>query len=74
MTVVELFTESIINIINDAQDNDLNIEFIRDKISIDFKDEFMEIEKIQIMNAWNDVGTDGVTTAEQYYNETFKSE
>ena len=27
----------------------------------------------QIMNAWNDVGTDGVTTAEQYYKETFKS-
>ena len=28
----------------------------------------------QIMNAWNDVGTDGVTTAEEYYINKFKSE
>jgi hypothetical protein len=33
-----------------------------------------EMEKNQIINAWSDVGADGVTTAEQYYNETFKSE
>ena len=34
----------------------------------------LELEKQQIINAWEDVGTDGVTTAEEYYNTTFKSE
>jgi hypothetical protein len=32
-----------------------------------------EMEKQQIINAWEDVGADGVTTAEEYYNETFKN-
>jgi hypothetical protein len=33
-----------------------------------------ELEKQQIIDAWNDVGTDGVTTAEEYYIKNFKSE
>jgi len=33
-----------------------------------------ELFKQQIRDAWEDVGADGVTTAEEYYNETFKSE
>ena len=33
-----------------------------------------EMEKQQIIDAWSDVGTDGVTTSEEYYNTTFKSE
>jgi hypothetical protein len=32
-----------------------------------------ELFKQQIINAWSDVGADGVTTAEEYYNETFKN-
>jgi hypothetical protein len=33
-----------------------------------------QMEKQQIIDAWSDVGADGVTTAEQYYQETYKSE
>jgi len=33
-----------------------------------------EMEKQQIINAWEDVGTDGVTTGKEYYKQTFKSE
>jgi hypothetical protein len=33
----------------------------------------LEMEKQRIINAWEDVGADGVTTAEEYYNETFKN-
>lgn len=32
-----------------------------------------EMEKQQIIDAWEDVGTDGVTTAEEYYENTFKN-
>ena len=32
-----------------------------------------EMEKQQIIDAWEDVGADGVTTAKQYYNEKFKN-
>jgi hypothetical protein len=32
-----------------------------------------EMFKQQIIDAWEDVGADGVTTAKQYYNETFKT-
>jgi len=32
-----------------------------------------EMEKQQIEDAWEDVGTDGVTTAEEYYENTFKN-
>ena len=37
------------------------------------EDKLLDLEKQQIIDAWNDVGADGVTTAEQYYNETFKN-
>jgi hypothetical protein len=33
-----------------------------------------EMEKQQIIDAWNDVGADGITTAEEYYINNFKSE
>ncbi len=32
----------------------------------------LEKEKQQIIDAWEDVGADGVTTAEQYYNKTYE--
>jgi hypothetical protein len=35
-------------------------------------DQAKEMEKQQIIDAWEDVGADGVTTAKQYYNEIFK--
>ena len=40
----------------------------------EFIEQAKEMEKQQIINAWEDVGTDGVTRAEEYYNTTFKSE
>jgi hypothetical protein len=33
-----------------------------------------KMEKKQIIDAWSDVGADGVTTAEEYYNINFKPE
>ncbi len=48
------------------------------KVYMDLKsqafEQAKEMEREQIIEAWEDVGTDGVTTAEEYYNETFKSE
>ena len=38
------------------------------------EDTLLDKEKQQIIDAWEDVGADGVTTAEEYYNTTFKSE
>jgi hypothetical protein len=32
------------------------------------------MEKQQIIDAWSDVGADGVTTAEEYYHINFKPE
>jgi len=32
-----------------------------------------EMFEKQIIDAWEDVGADGVTTAKQYYNKTFKN-
>jgi hypothetical protein len=32
-----------------------------------------EMEKQQIIDAWSDVGADGVTTADEYYHINFKS-
>lgn len=32
-----------------------------------------KMEKQQIIDAWEDVGADGVTTAEEYYHINFKS-
>jgi hypothetical protein len=34
----------------------------------------LEMEKQQIIDAWSDVGADGVTTSEEYYNINFKPE
>ena len=34
----------------------------------------VEMEKQQIIDAWSDVGADGVTTADEYYHINFKSE
>jgi TRAP-type C4-dicarboxylate transport system substrate-binding protein len=31
----------------------------------------LQMEKQQIINAWSDVGADGVTTAEEYYDINF---
>jgi hypothetical protein len=33
----------------------------------------LEMERQQIIDAWSDVGADGVTTAEEYYNINFES-
>ena len=45
------------------------LEFIQTLIT----ERYLEQEKQMIANAWNDVGTDGVTTAEEYYENAFGS-
>ena len=45
-------------------------EFITIKHNLFYKAK--EMEKQQIIDAWNDVGADGVTTAEEYYINKFK--
>jgi len=34
----------------------------------------LQMEKQQIIDAWSDVGADGVTTEEEYYHINFKPE
>lgn len=74
-TAVKLFTESIIDLIQDAQDNDLSFDFIKNKISIYFEDEFLEKEKQQIIEAYmrgSDFNNPTSNDARVYYNHKFK--
>ena len=47
-TTIEEYTETILNIITDAMDNDLSFQWLKDKIEIDLKNDFIEIEKEQL--------------------------
>ncbi len=49
------------------------MENLRNNIKLVFA-QAKEMEKQQIIDAWSDVGADGVTTAEEYYHINFKSE
>jgi hypothetical protein len=48
------------------------MENLRNNIKLVFA-QAKEMEKQQIIDAWSDVGADGVTTAEEYYHINFKS-
>jgi len=70
---VELYNQEIKELFNQFQDGEIsNNMFHMQRLVALTKAE--EMEKQQIINAWEDVGADGVTTAEEYYEKTFKSE
>ena len=48
------------------------MENLRNNIKLVFA-QAKEMEKQQIIDAWSDVGADGVTTADEYYHINFKS-
>jgi hypothetical protein len=81
MTAVELIEEKVkfeIDIVKMDYNNGVQISMsvfsgMLKKILIQVE-QAKKMEKQQIINAWEDVGADGITTAEQYYKETFKSE
>lgn len=86
-TTMELAFKSIENLIQDAQDNNLTLQWLKDKITIDLKDDFLEIEKKQIKDSFNagyrngeeDANTKNnhkdiseFANADYYYNDTFE--
>jgi energy-converting hydrogenase A subunit M len=74
------YTETILSIITDAMDNDLSLQWLKDKIEDEISLEYSEKEKQQIIDAYK-VGKfeaklpiEEQTTGKQYYNETFKQD
>lgn len=55
------------------ENSDDTIKKTLDFIQMLITERYIEQEKQMIANVWNDVGTDGVTTAEEYYENTFGS-
>jgi len=55
------------------ENSDDTIKKTLDFIQMLITERYIEQEKQMITNAWNGVGTDGVTTAEEYYENTFGS-
>jgi hypothetical protein len=55
------------------ENSDDTIKKTLDFIQMLITERYIEQEKQMITNAWNGVGTDGVTTAEEYYKNTFGS-
>jgi len=74
------YTETILSIITDAMDNDLSLQWLKDKIEDEISLEYSEKEKQQIIDVivWFD-DTDRTPSeieisAKQYYNETYKQD
>jgi len=74
------YTETILSIITDAMDNDLSLQWLKDKIEDEISLEYSEKEKQQIIDA-HKVGKfeaklpiEKQATGNQYYNETFKQD
>jgi len=74
------YTETILSIITDAMDNDLSLQWLKDKIEDEISLEYSEKEKQQIIDA-HGVKTESINqdqskivTGNQYYNETFKQD
>jgi predicted secreted protein len=54
-----------------------NLDIVWEEKTIDLVEQAKEMEKEQIIDAWNDGYRefyDGSSTPEEYYNQTFKSE
>ncbi len=75
MTAVEEYTKYILNLITDSIDNDLSLQWLKDKIELETSLEYIEMEKQQIVDAYRKgFISDDIKLAGDYYNETFKSE
>ena len=78
------YTETILSIITDAMDNDLSLQWLKDKIEDEISLEYVEKEKQQIIDAYKQGVDDWVVedisikvknkTSERYYNETYKQD
>ena len=76
-SAVKEYTETILSIITDAMDNDLSLQWLKDKIKDEISLEYVEKEKQQIINATclNDyVNEDDKQIGERYYKEAFKQD
>jgi hypothetical protein len=76
MTAVEWLGNEITNRITRRNPHDTIIIQTLGEVLIELIEQAKEMEKEQIENAWNDgkFESSGCIEAEQYYNETFKSE
>ena len=76
------YTETILSIITDAMDNDLSLQWLKDKIEDEISLEYSEKEKQQIIDAYgqprvyfdDDFKQMDEINGEQYYNLTFKQD
>lgn len=78
-TAAKEYTKNILNLITDAMDNDLSLQWLKDKIEVETSLEYVEKEKKQIIDAYSkgcysETGGYDDIEAEQYYNETFKQD
>ena len=81
-SAVKEYTETILSIITDAMDNDLSLQWLKDKIEGEISLMYAEKEEQQIIDAYRqgveDWSIDDFSTktkntiSERYFNETFK--
>jgi len=72
-TAVEWLFLQMENLITKAKVTDMdNNDFVIEKVKL--LQQANKMFEEQIIDAWEDVGTDGVTTAQEYYINNFKSE
>jgi hypothetical protein len=70
------YTETILSIITDAMDNDLSLQWLKDKIEDEISLEYSEKEKQQIIDAFDGfpLSTRNSQNGEEYYTETYKQD
>jgi hypothetical protein len=72
-TAVEWLFLQMENLITKAKVTDMDAnDFVISKVKL--LQQANKMFEEQIIDAWKDVGTDGVTTAKEYYINNFKSE
>lgn len=80
-TAIQEYTKDIFNLITDAMDNDLSLQWLKDKIELEISLEYVEKEKQQIIDAvtygqnnYTFTTNDDKRIAENYYYNTFKQD
>jgi len=78
-TALKEYTETILSIITDAMDNDLSLQWLKDKIEDEISLEYSEKEKQQIVDAvihGNNMPlmANPKLLSEEYYNQTYKQD
>lgn len=70
------YTETILSIITDAMDNDLSLQWLKDKIEDEISLEYSEKEKQQIIDAFDGfpLRTRNSQNGEEYYSKTYKQD